>query len=432
MRAFFPLMAAAAIALIAGCSSPSDGNKSAGIEIGNPSLAFSAHFVVDYNSSDSDFTFIRTLSKTSATAENSFIVDDFHLNLTRLSAYSSYYIYVNFDVTQGLLLWPVSGDSSESVSVKFSDESSATDSTLAAALGDLKLDGDGLLKEIGLTMKADPDSSSSTVSGSMFLGNAAVPFEFRLSNIAQMELRYHRDQLVFDSTDSSSSLTVRFHVPAWVSGLDLSGAVASADGIVRFDSMNNVVLWDSLSARFLASFSCVHWITTALDGTTSDTYAAGALARYDVIDSNWVTNGQFLNGGEGWNLVQQLNGAADTAIVRESETSYYMRVSVKTPGLYSYSVQLIHEDIPVLQGRKYKLVFTAVADSADSITVRLGSYSSYETVGFQKHIFIDTLWMSHEVEYTGLVNDPFARLEFNLGSSAPAFRIKDVKIYRID
>lgn len=432
MRAFFPLMAAVAIALIAGCSSPSDGNKSAGIEIGNPSLAFSAHFVVDYNSSDSDFTFIKTLSKASATAENSFVVDDLHLNLMRLSAYSSYYIYVNFDITQGLLLWPVSGDSSESVAVKFSDESGATDSSLAAALGNLKLDGDGLLKEIGLTMKADPDSSSSTVSGSMFLGNAAVPFEFRLSNIAQMELRYHRDQLVFDSADSSSSLTVRFHVPAWVSGLDLSGAVASPDGVVRFDSVNNVVLWDSLSARFLASFSCVHWITTALDGTTSDTYAAGALARYDVIDSNWVTNGQFLNGGEGWILVQQLNGVADTAIVRESEASYYMRVSVVNPGLYSYSVQLIHEDVPVLQGRKYKLVFTAVADSADSITVRLGSYSSYATVGFQKHIFIDSLWTSHEVEYTGLANDPFARLEFNLGSSASEFRIKDVKIYRID
>ena len=430
MRALFSLMAFAAIILVAGCSSPSDDNsKSAGIEIGNPSVSFSARFVVDYNTSVSDYTTFGVASK--ASAETPFLVDDFHLSLNRLATYASYYTYVSFELTQGLQLWPVSGDSSEAVSVKFNDETSATDSSLAAALGDIKLDGNGLLKEVGLTMK--PDSGSSpAVSGSIFIGDSSVPFEFQLSNIAQMELRYHRDQLVVNDKDSSSSLTVRFHVPAWVSGLDFSSAVISSDGVIRFDSTNNVALWDSLSARFISSFSCMHWILTAANGTVSDAYATGALARYDVIDSNWVSNGDFQKGSEGWILVHQLYGAADTAVIKESAASYYMRVIVVNPGQYSYSVQLIHEDIPVLLGRKYKLVFTAVADSAASITVRLGSYSSYATVGFQEHMSIDTIWTSHEVEYTGLANDPFARLEFNLGLSASEFHIKDVKIYRID
>ena len=95
-------------------------------------------------------------------------------------------------------------------------------------------------------------------------------------------------------------------------------------------------------------------------------------------------------------------------------------------------MQLIHEDIPILENRKYKLVFTAVAEKPSTILVRLGAYNTYATEAFQRTVSMDTVWKSYEFEYKALVTDLFARLEFNLGKSVNRFDLKEVKIYRID
>ena len=109
-----------------------------------------------------------------------------------------------------------------------------------------------------------------------------------------------------------------------------------------------------------------------------------------------------------------------------------MTVNVTQAGTNSYSVQLIHEDIPLIQGRRYKLIFTAFADSATQITVRLGSYNTYHTEALQRHVQMETIWKSYEFEYIAYVDDLFARLEFNLGKHRNRYQIKDVKIFRID
>lgn len=195
---------------------------------------------------------------------------------------------------------------------------------------------------------------------------------------------------------------------------------------VRFDALHNTVLWDSLTARFVEAFRASHYKTYFANGISENEYAEDLLDRYDVIDSNWVSNGTFANGDD-WILVRQLGGYADSSVANNT-----MTVNVTYPGPYSYSVQLIHEDIPLLKGRKYKLVFTAYAKDSANVTVRIGSYSTYDTEAFQKHVTMEPIWRSYEFEYTALVDDLFARLEFNLGKNQTKYQFKDVKIYRID
>ncbi len=190
--------------------------------------------------------------------------------------------------------------------------------------------------------------------------------------------------------------------------------------------MHNAALWDSLTARFGSAFSAKHRIVRYSDGTLDDSYDSAFLENFDIVDSNWVSNGNF-ESGNGWFLVEQLGGIADTSIAGNT-----MTVRIANGGTQNYSVQLIHEDIPILENRSYKLVFTGVASSPSSFMVRLGSYSTYATEAFQKTFVMDTLWKSYEFEYTALVTDLFARLEFNLGKSGDRFDLKEVKIYRID
>lgn len=399
-----------ALALMA-CES----SERAGIEIGNPQVyahAFKARFVVDYelpgeSLSDSSDLPVR--------------IDGLSLSLSRLAAYSSYYTYVSFNLADGLTLWPErSGDSP--MKIVFAEDSLGEESSWDAAFGDIEIDDAGLLKEVGATFS--PVDGNSRLTGSLLWNGSSVPFVFSLSGLDSLEVRYLKSQL--DSASNGAiSLTVRFCVPAWTGNLPLSSAEKDGD-TVRFDASHNALLWDSLTTRFGAAFSAKHRIVRYSDGTLDDSYAPGLLESFDIVDSNWVSNGRFESGRD-WIFVEQLGGAADTSIAANT-----MTVRVTNGGTQNYSVQLIHEDIPLLENRKYKLIFTGVASTPSSFTVRLGSYSTYATEAFQKTVVMDTIWKSYEFEYKALVTDLFARLEFNLGKSINRFDLKDVKIYRID
>lgn len=388
-----------------GCDSSSD---HAGIEIGNPEIAartFSARFLVDYGSDP----------------EPKWTIDGLDLSLLRLANYSSYYIYVSFDLSDGLTLWPEASDASP-MPILFANDPNEDQGDWTAAFGNIEIDGDGRLKEIGA--RFSPTIGDEKISGSMQIDGVAVPYEFSLAGIDSLETRYLKNQLD-TAADGAISLTVKFRVPEWIDGLDLSCVEFDA-GTVLFDASHNAALWDSLTKRFTAAFSGAHWLTYYADGTVEELYDSLVLSQHDFIDSNWVSNGTF-DSAKDWILVEQLGGNADTAISNNS-----IAVKVSQGGSYNYSVQLIHEDIPLLKGRKYKLVFTAIADTAKAITVRLGSYNTYKTEALEKQVRLNTDWMSYEFEYTALVDDLFARLEFNLGKFANRYQIKDVKIYRID
>lgn len=384
-------------------------SEHAGIEIGNPEVqahSFSAHFFVDYGSGDQ---------------ADSVQLDGLKLSLSKLSAYSSYYIYVSFDAEDGLTLWPdVASDAP--MTIAFTEDSTTTIDDWMRAFGDISIDDEGLLKEIGAHFA--PVALAPQVTGSLKMADKNVPFVFSLAGLDSFELRYMQDRL--DTAENGEiSLMVRFSVPTWTEGLSMTTSALDGD-TVRFDALHNTVLWDSLTARFVEAFRASHYKTYFANGISENEYAEDLLDRYDVIDSNWVSNGTFVNGDD-WILVRQLGGYADSSIANNT-----MTVNVTYPGPYSYSVQLIHEDIPLLKGRKYKLVFTAYAKDSANVTVRIGSYSTYDTEAFQKHVTMEPIWRSYEFEYTALVDDLFARLEFNLGKNQTKYQFKDVKIYRID
>ncbi|MBP5247975.1 MAG: carbohydrate binding domain-containing protein [Fibrobacter sp.] len=394
-----------AFSLLACNSSPDH----AGIEIGNPEIqahSFSAHFFVDYGSGE---------------MADSVQLDGLKLSLSKLSAYSSYYIYVSFDAKDGMTLWPdVASDAP--MQIAFTKDSSTTLEDWMRAFGDISIDDEGLLKEIGAHFA--PVASAPQVTGSLKMGEEVVPFVFSLAGLDSFELRYVTDRL--DTAENGAiALTVRFSVPEWTRGLSMTTSAIDGD-TVRFDALHNALLWDSLTNRFVKAFAASHYATYYSNGVSEEEYAEDLLLRYDVIDSNWVSNGTFENGDD-WILVRQLGGYADTSIANNT-----ISVNVTYPGPYSYSVQLIHEDIPLLQGRKYKLVFTAYAKDSANVTVRIGSYSTYDTEAFQKHVTMEPIWKSYEFEYTALVDDLFARLEFNLGKNQTLYQFKDVKIFRID
>jgi hypothetical protein len=144
-----------------------------------------------------------------------------------------------------------------------------------------------------------------------------------------------------------------------------------------------------------------------------------------------ISNGSFSDGGKNWIFHRQFNGAADTAIVKE-KNSNVMKVHVSRGGNFSYSVQLLHENIPVIVGYTYKFVFTIWSDVEGEMTARLGnSIYNGETNGFQEHVKVSTSGKSYEIEFSPAETDPYARLDLNLGSRERTFWIKDVQLIRI-
>jgi hypothetical protein len=227
------------------------------------------------------------------------------------------------------------------------------------------------------------------------------------------------------------NLSVAFRVHRFVDGLDLSAAEVGEDGVIRFSKTKNAKLWKSLNERFLPSFQALRYNYTDAEGTDYSDYVDDIWEKISgEKNKNLVSNGDFKDGSRDWILHRQLNGAADTAIVKE-DRSNLMRVHVTKGGEYSYSVQLLHENISLIAGARYKIIFTMWSDVEGQITARLGTYIRYETNGFQEHPVIETVGKSFEYEFTPEVSDPFARLDLNLGKAERTFWIKDVQIIRI-
>lgn len=391
------------------------GSEHAGIEIGNPQIqahAFQARFVVDYE--------LPGASRAEAPDSPEMLIDGLELSLLRLSAYASYYIYVSFDLKDGMTLWPERPEDSP-MNIAFATDFAGGKEIWDAAFGNIEIDDAGLLKEIGASFA--PMSRTALLTGSLLREGTLVPFTFSLAGLDSLEARYLKGQL--DSVGGAISLTVRFCVPLWTSGLSLQDATVDGDTI-RFDAAHNSALWDSLTVRFASAFSAKHRVVHYSNGASDESYDPEYLSNVDVVDSNWVSNGNFESERD-WIFVEQFGGIAHRSVANNT-----MSIRVVNGGLQNYSVQLIHEDIPILEKRKYKLVFTAVAEKPSPILVRLGAYNTYATEAFQRTVSMDTVWKSYEFEYKALVTDLFARLEFNLGKSENRFDLKDVKIYRID
>lgn len=421
MRFWSSIIGCVLVALwIVGCS---DSDSTAGIEIGNPEVARNIGLTADFSIDYSEAKPIG-LSKNAAEDEK-VVIDTFRLMLMEVRSYCSFYAGMSVDLESGLVLWPYEENPAAVLPISFTDGEFVED-----AFKNINLQTEGRLKEIGVAFEVGKKKGFNSIYGHIRKKDKKIPFVYELSNVQLFLLRYHYSQI--NVQDSVVNLSVAFRVHRFVDGLDLASAEVGEDGVIYINNTQNVELWESLNERFLPSFQALRFEYTDAMGKDYSDYVDDVWDKLSgKKNKNLVDNGNFKKGGEDWILHTQLNGAADTSVVKENGENV-MQVHVTKGGGYSYSVQLLHENISVVAGATYKFVFTIWSDVEGIITARLGGYIYNDsTNGFQEHVNVTTTGQSYEKEFKAVRTDPFARLDLNLGRSERTIWIKDVQLIRI-
>ena len=404
---------------VVGCSSGGNSDPIAGIEIGNPALALTADFSVDYSEIETNAL------KKSAAKDEPMLLDSFSMSLFEVRSYSSYYVAVSVNPTEGLPLWPEEDAPETSLSVSFTEGSSVVD-----PFKNINLEDEGYLKEIGVSFK--PEAANSVIRGRVMIDSEYVPFEYDLNGYQRIKLRYHFSQIERVS-DSVANLSVVFHVRYFVQNIDFSKATVDEDGVIYLNNANNTAIWNALNNNFVSAFRPLRYDFVDAQGNVGEDYVKDIWdGVVGAMSDNTIENGNFSKGMDHWIFFTQLNGEATANVVEEKSGDHYLKVVVTNGGTRSYSVQLIQEDVALVAGKKYKCVFTIWSDVEGQITTRIGTYDDYETVGFMEHPIVKTTGQSFEKEFSPSESTPFARFELNLGKMERTFYIKDVKIYRLE
>ena len=408
-------MAGVAMAFVA-CSS--DDKSVAGIEIGNPSLAFTADFSVDYSEVSSN-----SLAKAAAKDEP-LLLDSFALDFFEVRSYSSYYVAVSIDVAKGVQLWPGENAQDSSLKVSFTNADQ-----VAEPFKNINLEDKGYLKEMGVAFR--PVDEKACVQGRLLLGGKYVPVRYSLSWFKQFELRYHYSQIEKVS-DSVANLSVVFYPRYFVEGIDFSDAEIADDGVIYLDVKRNTSIWEKLNLQFISSFRPLRYGYTTADGEGAEAYVLDIWEGIiGSMSDNTISNGDFSKDFYSWIVFDQFEGQSKASVEEDDKGDPLAKIQVILGGRFSYSVQLIQENVALLAGKKYKCVFTIWSDVEGQITARIGAYDDYDTIGFQKHVDVGTSGKSVEIEFVPKESTPFARFELNLGGKERTFYIKAVKIYRL-
>ncbi len=410
---FLFVVACAAMVFVA-CSD----KKVSGIEIGNPSLAFTADFSVDYAQ-------VSNGSLAKAASDNEpLLLDSFALDFYQVRSYSSYYVAVNIDMSSGVQIWPDDDMSDSSLRVSFTDASVVDDAFKGIDLEDV-----GYLKEMGVLFR--PHDDKDYVVGRLMVKGKYVPFRYSLSWFKNFELRYHFSQIERVS-DSLANLSVVFYPRYFADGVDFDQVMVAEDGVAYLDESRNADIWAKLNQQFIPSFRSLRYGFSNAQGESTEAYVLDIWEGIiGSMSDNTISNGDFSKGFENWILFNQFEGESKASVEKESSGEHYAKIQVTQGGSKSYSVQLIQENVALLAGKKYKCVFTIWSDKAGQITARIGAYDDYVTVGFQKHVEVGTSGKSVEIEFTPKESTPFARFELNLGKQVRTFYVKAVKVYRL-
>lgn len=408
-----------AMIVFVGCSNDKAPDTVAGIEIGNPALALTANFSVDYSEVEQGSL------KKSVEKDEPVLLDSFSMNLSEVRSFSSYYTAVSINPTEGLPIWPEEDSPEALLPISFTEGSSVEE-----PFKSIDLEDEGFLKEIGVSFK--PEGPGSVIRGRVLIDDEYVPFEYNLNGFQKMGLRYHFSQIERVS-DSVANLSVVFHVRYWTRGVDFTKAEVSEDGTIYLDNENNIALWQKLNSNFVPSFRSLRYDYVDEQGKIVEDYVKdiwdGVIGS---MSDNTITNGDFSAGLSGWIFFTQMRGEATAEVTEEKNGNHILEVDVTNGGTRSYSVQLIQEDVALVAGKKYKCVFTIWSNVEGQITARIGAYDDYDTIGFQEHVSVGTSGKSVEIEFSPQESTPFARFELNLGNAVRKFFIKDVKIYRLE
>ncbi len=403
------------------CSSE-NGDKISGIEIGNPSLAITADFSVDYENAD----FVL------AKKEESFLVDSFALALSAAQAYFSY--YKNFEAT---VPGPeVEGEKRNETLFAAEDSSSLRYISFieSGSFGDdfKTLDvSDSYLKSVSVSFAfaEQTPAMQGRILVSSELGNHYVPFEYKLNYFEQLKLSYHVAQLTSISAEKES-VPVTLFVRRLIDGLDFSQVQIGTDGVIRFNEAENTALWDSLNARLPGSFMPLSYSVQTFAGESFEIYTPDVWEHFSgSMRENVLTNGDFSSGADGWILASAQ--ATDSVYAsKENVNSFILNADV-TSNEKVESVRLLHEDIPLVQGKQYQCVFTIWANQAKTVPVQIRSFENGEVI-LNDTLNVSTDGRSVELNFKVESNTPFGIFELDLGNETNRYHLKNISIFRIN
>lgn len=403
-----------------GCS---DSDTTAGIEIGNPELAsrsigFTADFSVDYSDA-------KQVALTKSASDNEdVVIDTFRLTLSEVRSFCSFYVGLSIPPEVGLVLWPYEDNGPTVLPISFTEGE-----VVKEAFKNINLQNGGRLKEIRVSFEVEKKDGGNAIYGHVKKDGKMVPFVYKLSYFQNVRLKYHISQV--DILDSIINLSVVFRAHRFVDGVDFESAEVDADGVIRINNEENVSIWEALNKRFIKSFQSLSYEFDDVEGHVQSGYVDDVLSDLNAVyNKNLVTNGDFKGDENEWIFLTQFGGAGNMLVVKENNSNV-VQVNVTRGGNYSYSVQLLHENISLLKGAKYKFIFTIWSNIETTITARMGSYITYKTNGLEEHVPVKKTGRSFEKEFVAEETDPLSRLDLNLGGKEATFWIKDVQIIRI-
>ena len=157
--------------------------------------------------------------------------------------------------------------------------------------------------------------------------------------------------------------------------------------------------------------------------------------RDALPDGNFIRNGDFsvaenLEDDVDWKFLL-FNGGEGSAEIKDGEMIIY----TQNYGTEEYSVQLVHPDLPMIKGHKYKVTFDIRADEARKCIVCV----SAPNAGWIRYlpdtsIDLTTEWKTFTFEFEMKdKDDNNGRLEFNMGKhkDTATIHIKNVRVEEI-
>ncbi len=157
--------------------------------------------------------------------------------------------------------------------------------------------------------------------------------------------------------------------------------------------------------------------------------------REALPDGNFIRNGDFsvaenLEDDIDWKFLL-FNGGEGSAEIKDGEMIIY----TQNYGTEEYSVQLVHPDLPMLKGHKYRVTFDIRADEARKCIVCVSAPNA-GWIRYLKDTSIDltTEWNTFVFEFEMKdKDDNNGRLEFNMGKhkDTATIHIKNVRVEEI-
>lgn len=138
-----------------------------------------------------------------------------------------------------------------------------------------------------------------------------------------------------------------------------------------------------------------------------------------------VYTSDFSGSADGWSLIQQ-EGAAGSLSVSGNA----LAVSISSGGMEAWHLQLVKNNIPLEQGKRYRLSFSAAASTGRNITFYAGKASSpWNAYSGYNGVTITALQTTYTFTFTMTSGtDPAARLVFDLGTTTGGVNISSVKV----